>query len=239
MLLKSVKFILKPFLRALRVKGIDIIKTYYFNFHYFSFYTAIKLPVFIYERTDLYQMQGKIIIDAPIQTGMLKIGPHCLGTQDVLFSRTMWQVAGNLIIKGHTSFGRGCKISIGQQAQLTIGKNFTITGKSDIICQKSITFGDNCLLSWDILIMDTDFHHIYNLDSVAEGEQINIPKAIIIGNHVWIGCRTMILKGVYIGNENVIAAGSTITRSINAENCIIGGNGKCVEIIKKEISWLA
>lgn len=239
MLLKSVKFILKPFLRALRVKGIDIIKTYYFNFHYFSFYTAIKLPIFIYKRTDLYQMQGKIIIDAPIQTGMLKIGPHCLGTQDVLFSRTMWQVAGNLIIKGHTSFGRGCKISIGQQAQLTIGKNFTITGKSDIICQKSITFGDNCLLSWDILIMDTDFHYIYNLDSVAEREQINIPKAIIIGNHVWIGCRTMILKGVYIGNENVIAAGSTITRSINAENCIIGGNGKCVEIIKKEISWLA
>lgn len=179
MLLKSVKFILKPFLRVVRIKGIDIIKTYYFNFHYFSFYTAIKLPVFIYERTDLYQMQGKIIIDAPIQTGMLKIGPHCLGTQDVLFSRTMWQVAGNLIIKGHTSFGRGCKISIGQQAQLTIGKNFTITGKSDIICQKSITFGDNCLLSWDILIMDTDFHHIYDLDSVAEGKQINIPKAII------------------------------------------------------------
>lgn len=42
---------------------------------------------------------------------------------------------------------------------------------------------------------------------------------------------------VIISNENAIAAGSTITRSINAENCIIEGNGKCVEIIKKEISW--
>lgn len=39
---------------------------------------------------------------------------------------------------------------------------------------------------------------------------------------------------VIISNENAIAAGSTITRSINAENCIIEGNGKCVEIIKKK-----
>ena len=232
MLLKSIITLIK----ILRVKGINVIKTYYFNFHYFPWYTAIKLPVFVYKRTDLYQMRGRIVIDAPIQTGMLKIGPHCLGTQDVLFSRTMWQVAGNLIIKGNASFGRGCKISIGQQAQLTIGENFTITGKSEIICQKNITFGDNCLLSWDILIMDTDFHHIFDL-SIVDSEQINLPKPIIIGNHVWIGCRTIILKGVSIGNENVIAAGSTITRSIETENCIIGGNGKHVEIIKKEISW--
>ena len=50
---------------------------------------------------------------------------------------------------------------------------------------KSINFGDDNLLSWDILMMDTDFHKIISSD----GEERNKPSAIDVGNHVWIGCR--------------------------------------------------
>lgn len=81
--------------------------------------------------------------------------------------------------------------------------------------------------------MDTDFHKIMN----REGEIINTPKSISIGNHVWIGCRNTILKGVTIGNDNVISADSTITRSISEERCIIAGHGKDMKIIKKDIEW--
>ena len=81
--------------------------------------------------------------------------------------------------------------------------------------------------------MDTDFHHILN----SEEQIINFPKPIIIGNHVWIGCRNTILKGVSIADNIIISANSTITRSITDSNNIIGGHGKSVDIIKSGVNW--
>ena len=216
-----------------RLKKVNLWKTLYFNFHYFPFKTAIHIPVFIYRRSDLYQMGGKIVIDAPVSTGMIRFGSHGLGTQDLLYSRTMWDVSGTLVIKGDAIIGRGSKISIGKGATLTLGGHFIITGNSEIICQKGITFGERCLLSWDILIMDSDFHHVTN----AEGQIINSPKPITFGNHVWIGCRNTILKGVSIADNTIISANSTITRSVTEPNCVIGGHGKSLEIIKKNVNW--
>lgn len=215
------------------LKKVNLWKTVYFNFHYFPLKTAIKMPVFIYWRSELYKIQGKIIIDAPVTTGMVKFGAHGLGTQDLLYSRTMWEVMGILIIKGKANIGRGSKISVGKDAVLTLGDNFTITGDSEIICQKKISFGNNCLLSWDILIMDTDFHDVTN----EKGDIVNSPKPILIGDHVWIGCRNTILKGVSIASDNIISANSTITRSIQDSHCVIGGHGKNVDIIKRGYSW--
>lgn len=215
------------------LREVNLLKTIYFNFHYFPVRTAIHLPIFIYKRSELYQIKGKIMIDAPLRMGMVKLGEHGLGTQDLLYSRTMWDVFGTLVIKGHVSIGRGTKISIGREAVLTLGDNFVITGNSEIICQKEITFGSDCLLSWDILMMDTDFHHIYD----KSNNLINTPKAISIGNHVWIGCKNTILKGVSIADDNIISANSTITRSVNETNCIISGHGKSIEVLKKDIRW--
>lgn len=215
------------------LKKVNLWKTIYFNFHCFPFKMAIRMPVFIYWRSVLFKMKGNIIIDAPVSTGMVKFGLHGLGTQDLLYSRTMWEVFGTLCIKGKASIGRGSKISIGKEAKLTIGKNFIITGNSEIICQKEISFGNDCMLSWDILMMDTDFHRITN----DNGETINLPKPIIVGNHVWIGCRNTVLKGVTIADNNVISANSTVTKSITEENCIIGGHGKSIDILKRGIGW--
>lgn len=223
--------VVKSFVKLLR--KVNIWKTIYFNFHYFPFKTAIRMPFFIYKRTELYKMQGCIVLEVPAKPGLVKFGCHGLGTQDLLYSRTMWEAMGKLIIKGKASIGRGSKISIGNEATLTLGDNFTITGNSEIICQKDVTFGDDCLLSWDILIMDTDFHKVLTLDGVTT----NHPKPINIGNHVWIGCRNTILKGVSIADNNIISANSTITKSFNESNCVIGGHGNTASVIKRNINW--
>lgn len=191
------------------------------------------MPFFIYKRTELYKMQGKITLEVPAKPGLVKFGSHGLGTQDLLYSRTMWEVMGTLVIKGKASIGRGSKISIGKDASLTLGDNFMITGNSEIICQKEVTFGSDCLLSWDILIMDTDFHKVLN----KEGKVTNHPKPINIGNHVWIGCRNTILKGVTIADNIIISANSTITKSINESDCVVGGHGNTATVIKREIGW--
>ena len=54
------------------------------------------------------------------------------------------------------------------------------------------------------------------------------------GNHVWIGCRCLILKGVTIGDGAVIAAGSVVTNDV-APNTCMGGN--CNRNLKDNIYW--
>lgn len=215
--------------------NVNLWKTLRFNLHYFDFKTALRLPILIYHRTILLKMGGKIVIDGPVKPAMVKFGAYGLGTQDKLYSRTIWEVSGTVVIKGKASFGRGSKISVGKEATLTLGEHFVITGGSEIICQKEINFGCDCLLSWDILIMDTDFHQVLN----EKGETTNAPRPINIGNHVWIGCRNTILKGVTIGDNNIVSANSTIAKSIKDTDSVIGGHGKSVGVIKRGIDWKA
>ena len=67
---------------------------------------------------------------------------------------------GHVVFKGRGYIGHGAKISVGKDATLMVGDNFTISAESTIVSMLNINFGDDCLLSWDILIMDSDLHKI-------------------------------------------------------------------------------
>lgn len=75
---------------------------------------------------------------------------------------------------------------MGDTGILEIGEDFNITAETTIVAFTKIQFGNNCLLSWDVLIMDTDFHKIKN----EHGAILNNPEPNIIGDKVWIGCRS-------------------------------------------------
>jgi len=206
-------------------------KTLRFNFHYFPFKTAIKLPVLLTHRVRLKKMKGKVIIDSQkINRGMILYGFAHVSINDIN-EYSLWNVEGMVVFKAMANFGAGTKIAVGQNATLTSGGNFYITARSEIACFNNITFGDNNLLSWDILVMDTDAHPIYN----EKGIRINDDKPIKIGNHVWIGCRTTVLKGAKIGDGCVIGSGSLINKNFNNKNSILAG--KPIKIIKENISW--
>ena len=216
----------------MRLFQINIFKTLYFNFKYLPFSQARKLPVIIYKGVLFNKAKGKVEICAShFKPGLIQIGKRMLGNTDVRYSRTIWELSGNIIFKGRTTIGQGSKITVGEKGTLSLGCEFVITGGGTaIICNKNISFGDNCLLSWDILIMDTDYHKILN----ENNEIINEDKPIRIGNHVWIGCRNTILKGVTIDDNNVIGANSTITKSFKSSGCVIGNNA---QILKSNIGW--
>lgn len=105
-----------------------------------------------------------------------------------------------------------------------------ITAKSTIVCRKKITLSDDCLISWDVLIMDTDFHKIYDNSQC----RVNDDCEIIIGKHCWIGCRSLVLKGSTIPNNSIIAAGSIVTTHEENENTIYSSFGR---IIKENAIW--
>lgn len=207
------------------------IKTLYFNFKYLPFKQAVKLPIFVSKNLCLHQTAGSVILDCPIQTGLVRIGFGDIGIFDSKRSRSIWNVSGTVIFKGKTRIGHGSKISVGDTGTLILGENFTLTAESTIIAYSEVTFGKNCLLSWDILVMDTDLHKIKNRSGVV----LNAPRSIQVGNDVWIGCRSLILKGASIPNGSIIGANSTISNLLETENGIYVGNP--VKRIKEDITW--
>lgn len=191
----------------------------------------MRFPFWISSKTYLRKTKGSININGPISTGMIRIGYGDIGIFDKKRSRTIWEVAGKVIFEGKAEIGHGSKISVGESGELVLGKNFAITAETAIIAYKKVVFGNDCLLSWEILIMDTDLHPIMN----AADEILNPDAAILIGNSVWIGCRSTILKGSVIPDGSVIAANSIVSKKLSGTNQIFGKQP--ITSIAQNIYW--
>lgn len=207
-----------------------------FNFKYFKFSEAFLFPVFISRNVYLRQMKGNVeILEDKLETGMIRIGYGNVGIFDKKKSRAIWEVSGKVIFRGETNIGHGSKIIVGEAGNLIFGKRFTISAESTIVCFHKIEFGSDCLLSWDILAMDTDFHKIYSLES---NEQLNKNEEIFIGDKCWIGCRSLILKGSLLPSNTILAANSLVTTNKNskmASNSILGGMP--LKALKEGVFW--
>lgn len=211
------------------ILGTNWLNTIRVNLHYFPVKQAIKLPILVSRRVVLKQLRGGVKVDGPLTTGMLLFGYQGVGFIDSYYERTIWDLTGELTLKGtRIDIGRGSKLCV--YGKCFLGDKFSISGRSTIICNKEIRFGDNVLLSWDVLIMDTDLHRIQDPD----GNIINPEKAIVIGDNVWIGCRATVLKGSSVPSNSVIAANSTVTGRMDKENCIYSSNRI---VIKEDIHW--
>lgn len=206
-------------------------KSLIFNLKYLPFKQAIKFPFLISRKVSLLETKGEIVIKNNIQTGMIQIGYGQVGIFDKKKSRSIWQVSGKVVFKGKTNIGHGSKVSVGKLGLLELGNNFNVTAESSIVAHKHIQFGEDCLISWECLIMDTDFHKIYD----KEKNTINSPAPIIIGKKVWISCRSLILKGAKIADNTIIGAGSLVSKDISNQSGIYAGSP--VKFLKEDITW--
>ncbi|EEZ5846103.1 hypothetical protein G5G95_002656 [Escherichia coli] len=209
-------------------------KTLYLNFSCFSFWTAIKFPVLVAKNVKLVGI-GKIILDTEPAFGLIKIGFGDIGIFDGYNSKTLIKNDGTLIFRGKANIGHGTKININNGAKLIFGKDFIISGESSLICSSKIEFGINCLISWDVLIMDTDFHQVYSVLNNGEYSEQGVKEPINIGDDVWIGCRCLIMKGVNIANGCVISAGTKLHKKIVKERTVI--SGELNKIVRENILW--
>lgn len=106
-----------------------------------------------------------------------------------------------------------------ENAYVKIGSNTRLNGVY-VHSQKGIQIGENCVIAAGVNILDSNGHLV---KSVNRTEGRDVPKEIIIGNNVWIGLNSIILKGTTIGSNSVVAAGSVVKGEF-PENSIISGN---------------
>ncbi|MDX6600689.1 MAG: hypothetical protein QOE87_4576 [Gaiellales bacterium] len=134
-------------------------------------------------------------------------------------------IAGRLRITGsiRVRIGDGCRIGKGVQisggGSLDIGPNTFLNGPW-IHADTTISIGRDCLLS-ACQVVDTDFH---NVDPASRHEALSANGAapITIAHNVWIGGGAMILKGVHIGPDSVVGAGTIVRRDVPERVVVIG-----------------
>lgn len=110
----------------------------------------------------------------------------------------------------------GAKVRVRKNAELIIGRNTSVNSNNVIACHESIVIGNNVQLSPNVQIYDHD--HDFRADGGISAMKYKT-DAIQIGNNVWIGANSIILKGTRIGDNSVIAAGS-IVKGVIEENTV-------------------
>lgn len=109
----------------------------------------------------------------------------------------------------------GTSIVVEGEAVLKIGDDVGISN-SAIFCRRSIEIGNRTLIGGNCVIYDTDFHSLHSETRKIkdlDGHNSN-SKSVKIGDDVFIGAHTTILKGVIVGNKSIIGAGSVVTKNI-------------------------
>jgi acetyltransferase-like isoleucine patch superfamily enzyme len=126
---------------------------------------------------------------------------------------------GQLYLQQKVFFSQDSFIDI--KGEVRIGTHCTFNDSLRLVAHKSIVIGDYVIVAAHVSIFDHD--HAYTLrDSELIFDEY-VQGAVQIGNHVWIGEKATILKGVTIGDNVIIGAGSVVTQNIPA-NCIAAGN---------------
>jgi acetyltransferase-like isoleucine patch superfamily enzyme len=137
-------------------------------------------------------------------------------------------VSGNM----YNSIGRNIKscLRADDQSKVIIGDNVGMSNVS-IWAKLSINIGNNVKIGADTIVIDSDMHALdYMHRRNYKDDVINAQKkAIIIGDDVFIGTRSIICKGVNIGARTIIGAGSVVICDIPADEIWAGNPAKFIK----------
>jgi acetyltransferase-like isoleucine patch superfamily enzyme len=102
--------------------------------------------------------------------------------------------------------------------RIEIGDYVLISPGTRISASDEITIGNSVMMANSVYITDCDWHSIY--DRTERDDRV-LP--VHIGDNVWLGDHSVILKGVTIGENSVVAANAVVTRDVPA-NVVVAGN---------------
>lgn len=110
------------------------------------------------------------------------------------------------------------KIRVRKGGNLTIGDNTSLSHNCILACHESIEIGNDVQFSPGVLVYDHD--HDFRAEGGLKKGKFKT-SAVHIGNNVWIGANSVILRGTKIGDNSVIAAGSVIKGDFPKNSVIV------------------
>ena len=207
---------------------INWVKTIYFNFRTMPFEQARKLPVYIYGKVKFVNLDGDVIINGDVKSGMIKLGQN----RDLFSANRRGLIlinnASQVVFNGPMMAYVGYVIRVTHKARLEFGNYSLIGSNVKICCSKHIVLGEKSAVGFESQLIDTNFHYSINENTNKIG---NIYKEIIIGKSNWIGNRVTIMKGTKTPENTIVAAGSYLNKDYVKENdkkglLIVGSPGR-------------
>ena len=104
------------------------------------------------------------------------------------------------------------------QGEIHVGAFVLLCPGVRIDSASAVTIGESSMIAAGAYLTDADWHDIYD-----RTQAIGRTSPVILGNNVWIGDGAIVCKGVSIGDNSIIGAGSVVTQDIPS-NVIAAGN---------------
>ena len=133
-------------------------------------------------------------------------------------------------IGNHVMLEKDVRISTSVGAKISIGDNTYLGEGSNLLAGRDITIGRNCSISWHVLIMDNSSHPL----GFSGETPVTKVGPIHVQDHVWIGCRAVILKGVTVGEGSIIANNAVVTKDVPPRTMVAGNPAK---VVKEDVVW--
>ncbi len=193
-------------------------KTIYFNFHYLPFSQAVKLPILLY-KPHFIKLKGKVIIQGDkVRSGMIIMGilnNTCNPNNGISFD-----LDGTLVFKGPAVFSNDSYIMIRNNGSIVLGANLDANCK--LKCANSIEIGDNTVIAYETMIMDSDWHA---LTDMVTGKLLKKTTFVKIGSYNFISYRCIITKGTITPDYCTVLACSHLSKKYDVpQYSLIGGD---------------
>lgn len=168
---------------------------------------------------------SKLILNGGnLNVGVNRIGNSKAETYVRIMKNGQWECNGDV------SLCYGTTVDVHEAAMLKTGSFYMNTG-SVIVVAKSVKIGQDTLIGRDNVIYDSDFHSMLAEDGTA----YNLPKEVVLEDHVWLTNHVMVQKGVTVGKGVVVAPFTIVKKSLPTGTLVV--NGTHADCVKENIEW--
>lgn len=137
---------------------------------------------------------------------------------------------GRIIFKGQAAISEGTVLRCDENTSIEIGAGFYCNCNCYLRSSKLISFGERCILGWNVTINTSDGHQVtYN------GRKMDGNGTITIGNKVWLAPDCSLTKNVVIPDNCIVTQKAVVTKAFSKPYCMIGGIP--AEVIRENINW--
>lgn len=204
-----------PLLRIWHLfKFVNVLKTIYVNFVCFPFKTAVKLPIFVGYHVQFMGLRRnciRLVSTKRTRTGMIELGitRHPMVSTKGLYTLVKIHKDSHIEMGDYVRILSGGSLIAALGGIICIGDDFFMNQKTRIYASKMISFGNHCSLGWEVQVMDSDIHYIFNH---ATNKIKDCRKPVVIGNNCWLANRVSVMKGSFLPDYSILAGGSLLNR---------------------------